>query len=114
VTCYTQPCKPCEVTYILHYLPQGDESSPRGRWGICVPALPGVLTALREFHGRAVPNTHMRSSKQIDFVLTTGGLTNSIETIGLLDCSALNSDHRALFIDLCIEEIFGPSPEKLA
>jgi hypothetical protein len=44
VTCYTQPCKPCEVTYILHYLPQGDESSPRGSWGICAPALPEVLT----------------------------------------------------------------------
>jgi hypothetical protein len=47
-------------------------------------------------------------------VLTTGGLTDSIEAIGLLDCSVLNSDHRALFIDLCIEDIFGPSPEKLA
>jgi hypothetical protein len=45
VTCYTQPCKPCKVTYILHYLPQGDESSPRGRWGICAPALPEVLTS---------------------------------------------------------------------
>jgi hypothetical protein len=44
VTCYTQPCKPCEVTYILHYLPQGGESSPRGSWGICAPALPEVLT----------------------------------------------------------------------
>jgi hypothetical protein len=43
VTCYTQPCKPCKVTYILRYLPQGDESSPRGRWGICAPALPEVL-----------------------------------------------------------------------
>jgi hypothetical protein len=44
VTCYTQPCKPCKVKYIMHYLPQGDESSPRGRWGICAPALPEVLT----------------------------------------------------------------------
>jgi hypothetical protein len=46
VTCYTQPCKPCKVTYILHYLPQGGESSPRGGWGICAPALPKVLTQL--------------------------------------------------------------------
>jgi hypothetical protein len=23
VTCYTQPCKPCEVTHILHCLPRG-------------------------------------------------------------------------------------------
>jgi hypothetical protein len=44
VTCYTQPCKLCKATYILHYLPQGGESSPRGSWGICAPALPEVLT----------------------------------------------------------------------
>jgi hypothetical protein len=30
------------VRYVLDYLPQGDESSPRGRWGICAPALPEV------------------------------------------------------------------------
>jgi hypothetical protein len=29
----------------MHYLPRGDASSPRGRWGICAPALPEVLTA---------------------------------------------------------------------
>jgi hypothetical protein len=46
VTCYTQSCKPCKITCILHYLPQGDESSPRGRWGICAPALTEVLTWL--------------------------------------------------------------------
>jgi hypothetical protein len=44
VTCVIHRCKPCEVTYILHYLPQGDESSPRGSWGICAQALPEVLT----------------------------------------------------------------------
>jgi hypothetical protein len=44
VTFHTQPCRPCEVTYILNYLPQGEESSPRGGWGICAPALPEVLT----------------------------------------------------------------------
>jgi hypothetical protein len=74
----------------------------------------GLRNALREFHGGVVPNTHMRGSKQIDFVLTTGGLTDIIEAIGLLDCSVLNSDHGALFIDLCIEDIFSTSPEKLA
>jgi hypothetical protein len=56
----------------------------------------------------------MRGSTQIDFVLTTGGLTDIIEAIGLLNFSVLNNDHVALFIDLCIEEIFGPSPEKVA
>jgi hypothetical protein len=74
----------------------------------------GLRNALREFHCGVVPKTRMRGSKQIDFMLTTGGLADSIEAIGLLDCSVLNSDHRALFIDLCIEEIFCPSPEKLA
>jgi hypothetical protein len=34
----------------------------------------------------------------------------SIDVIGLLDCSVLNSDPSALFIDLLIEDIFGPSP----
>jgi hypothetical protein len=46
VTCYTQPCKLCKAKYVLDYLPQGDASSPRGRWGICAPALPEVLTSI--------------------------------------------------------------------
>jgi hypothetical protein len=74
----------------------------------------GLQNALRDFHGGVVPNTHMHGSKQIDFMLTTDGLADSIEAISLLDCSVLNSDHRGLFIDLCIEDIFGPSPEKSA
>jgi hypothetical protein len=74
----------------------------------------GLRNALREFHGGVVPNTHMRGSKQIDFVLTTSELTNIIEAICLVDCSVLNSDNRALFVDVCIEDIFGPIPEKLA
>jgi hypothetical protein len=28
----------------MHYLPRGDKSSPSGRWSICAPALPEVLT----------------------------------------------------------------------
>jgi hypothetical protein len=39
-------------------------------------------------------------------------VTNSLSKLGV--CSVLNNDHHALFIKLCIEEIFGPSPEKLA
>jgi hypothetical protein len=73
-----------------------------------------LRNALCEFHGGVIPNTHMCGSKHIDFMSTTGGLTDIIEAIVLLDCSVINSDHRALLIDLCIEEIFGPSPEKLA
>jgi hypothetical protein len=74
----------------------------------------GLKNALHEFHGGVVPNTHMHGLEQIDFVLTTGGLTDSIKAIGLLVCSLLNSDHHALFIDLCIEEICDPIPDKLA
>jgi hypothetical protein len=44
VTCYTHPCNPYKVICLLHYLPLGDESSPRGRWSICAPALPELLT----------------------------------------------------------------------
>jgi hypothetical protein len=52
VTCYTQPCNPYKVICLLYYLPLGDESSPRGRWSICAPALPEVLTidASKFFH----------------------------------------------------------------
>jgi hypothetical protein len=74
----------------------------------------GLRNVLRELHGGVVPRTHMHGSKQIDFVLNNGRLTDSIEASGSLDCSVLNSDHRTLFIDVCIEDIFGPSLEKLA
>jgi hypothetical protein len=44
VTWHTQPCRPCEITYILHYLPRGMNHLPGGSWGICAPALPEGLT----------------------------------------------------------------------
>jgi hypothetical protein len=44
VTGYTQPCNPYKVICLLRYLPLGDELSPRGRWSICAPDLPEVLT----------------------------------------------------------------------
>jgi hypothetical protein len=59
----------------------------------------GIRNVFREFHVGVVPYTHMCGSKQIDIMLTTSGLTDSIEAIGLLDCSDLKSDHRAIFID---------------
>jgi hypothetical protein len=73
----------------------------------------GLRNTLREFHRGVIPNTHMRGSKQIDFGITTSGLADIIKAIGLLDCSVLNNYHCALFIDLCMKEMFGPSPEKL-
>jgi hypothetical protein len=95
VTCYTHPFKPCKVKYVLDYLPQGDESSPRGRWGICAPALPEVLT--------------------IGFPLLTSGLVDHVVLdVGLLNRYVLQSDHSGMFLDLWIEGIFGQHPNKLA
>jgi hypothetical protein len=56
VTCYTQPCNAYKVIRLLHYLPLRDESSPRGGWGICAPALPEVLTL-----GHEQPETPLRT-----------------------------------------------------
>jgi hypothetical protein len=44
----------------MHYLPQGDASSPRGEWGICAPALPEVLTPLtvRLPNGATMESSH--------------------------------------------------------
>jgi hypothetical protein len=70
VTCYTQPCKPCKVTYILQYLPQGDESSPRGRWGVCAPALPEVLTDICVRRSELLALLTSMTSKNVKFIWT--------------------------------------------
>jgi hypothetical protein len=46
----------------MQYLPLGDESSPRGRWGICARALPEVLTRLWHFCDDAV---HSRDTNHV-------------------------------------------------
>jgi hypothetical protein len=33
----------------MHYLPLGDESSPRGVWGFCTLACPEALTGMKVF-----------------------------------------------------------------
>jgi hypothetical protein len=48
----------------------------------------GMSNILSERHaesGAEIPNTHLRGSKQIDFVLTTSGIALFIQSIGLLD-----------------------------
>jgi hypothetical protein len=48
----------------------------------------GMSNILSERHaesGAEIPNTHLRGSKQIDFVLTTSGIALFIQYIGLLD-----------------------------
>jgi hypothetical protein len=89
VTCYTQPCKPCRVVHIMHYLPRGDESSPRGRWGICAPALPEVLTLGFQIMGQGpvinlltyfdIP-PNMSVGIQDDLKDTTEGDLNNLDT----------------------------------
>jgi hypothetical protein len=55
-----------------------------------------------DVHSEQVPNTHVRGSKQIYFALVTDGIRPCIKSISLLDESTLNSNHRAIFLDLDI------------
>jgi hypothetical protein len=61
-----------------------------------------------------VTNTHARGSTQIDFTMITAGLDEQVLDVGFLDMSVLQSDHSGMFVDLCIEGIFGQHPGKLA
>jgi hypothetical protein len=63
-------------------------------------------------HYGVVPNTHMRGSSQIDFPLTSAGLREYIEKVGLLDNLVLHSDHHGMILDLK-SRLFGKSPEKV-
>jgi hypothetical protein len=72
-----------------------------------------LTKALTDVHSYQVPNTHIRGSKQIDFVLVTDGIRPCIKAIGLLDESMLKSDHRAIFLDLDLLLLFGVSLERL-
>jgi hypothetical protein len=44
-----------------------------------------ILTERHAESGAQIPNTHLRGSKKIDFVLTTAGIVLFIQSIGLLD-----------------------------
>jgi hypothetical protein len=72
----------------------------------------GLDNAITLMHDGVVPNTHIRGSSQIDFPLTSAGLREYIEKVGLLDNSVLHSDHRGMFLDLD-SRLFGKSPEKV-
>jgi hypothetical protein len=77
----------------------------------------GLSNTLYEHHaknGTAIPNTHLRGSKQIDFVLTTAGIAPFIRAIGLLDFDFLfRTDHRTFFIDIDMDGFFGSATETL-
>jgi hypothetical protein len=72
----------------------------------------GLDNVITLMHDGVVPNTHMRGSSQIDFPLTSAGLREYIEKVGLLDNSVLNNDHRGMLLDLNAI-LFGKSPEKV-
>jgi hypothetical protein len=69
----------------------------------------GLDNAITLMHDGVVPNTHMRGSSQIDFRLTSVGLRDYIEKVGLLDNSVLKSNHRGIFLDLNAR-LFGKKP----
>jgi hypothetical protein len=77
----------------------------------------GLSNILSERHteaGADIPNTHLRGSKQIDFVLNTAGIAPFIKSIGLLDFDVIfRTDHRTFFIDIDMDGFFGSSMETL-
>jgi hypothetical protein len=77
----------------------------------------GLSNILSECHaesGADIPNTHLRGSKQIDFVLATPGIALFIQFIGLLDFDVIfQTEHRTFFIDIDMEGFFGSATETL-
>jgi hypothetical protein len=77
----------------------------------------GMSNILSERHaesGAEIPNTHLRGSEQIDFMLTTAGIALFIQSIGLLDFDVIfQTDHRTFFIDIDMEGFFGSATETL-
>jgi hypothetical protein len=77
----------------------------------------GLSNILSERHAELetdIPNTHLRGSKQIDFVLTTAGIAPFIQAIGLLDFDVVfRTDHRTFFINIDMDGFFGSATETL-
>jgi hypothetical protein len=77
----------------------------------------GLSNILSERHAESetdTPNTHLRGSKKIDFVLTTAGIAPFIQAIGLLEFDVIfRTDHRAFFIDIDMDIFFGSETETL-
>jgi hypothetical protein len=75
----------------------------------------GLSNILSECHTESrtdIPNTHLRGSTQIDFVLTTAGIAHFIQSIGLLDFDVIfRTDQQTLFIDIDMDVFFGSVTE---
>jgi hypothetical protein len=66
--------------------------------------LSNILSKRHAESGAEIPNTHLRVSKQIYFVLTTPVIALFIQYIGLLDFDVIfRTGHRTFFIDIYIE-----------
>jgi hypothetical protein len=77
----------------------------------------GLRNTLSEHHttpGTAIPNTHLRGLRQIDFVLTTAGIATFFQAIGILDFDVVfRTDHRTFFIDIDMDGFFGSAAKTL-
>jgi hypothetical protein len=106
VTCYTQPCKPCKVTCLLHYPPQGDESSPRGRWGICALALPEVLTI--KWGGTEIPfktRTTLNYNKILHVLFNAENEPDILQEAEKRQNRILEADYRKVEVDPYVQEL---------
>jgi hypothetical protein len=75
--------------------------------------LSNILSKRQAESGADIPNTHLRGSKQIDFVLTTSGIAPFLQSIGILDFEVIfRTDHRTFFIDIDMDGFFGSATEK--
>jgi hypothetical protein len=76
-----------------------------------------ISNILSERHaetGTDIPNTQLRGSKQIFFVLTNAGIAPFIQAIGLLNFDVVfRTDHRTFFIDIDMDGFFGSATETL-
>jgi hypothetical protein len=74
--------------------------------------LSNILSKRHTESGADIPNTHLRGSEQIDFVLNTSGIAPLLQSIGLLDFDVIfRTDHRTFFIDIDMDGFFGSATE---
>jgi hypothetical protein len=76
--------------------------------------LSNILFEPHSEYGADILNTHLRGSKQIDFVLTIAGIAPFLQSIGLLDFDVIfQTDHRTFFIHIDMDGLFGSETETL-
>jgi hypothetical protein len=76
--------------------------------------LSNILTQSHAESDAEIPNTHLRGSTQINFVLATPGITLFIDAIGLLDFGTVFlTEHRTFFVDINIVGFFGSTTKSL-